>query len=317
MREVRLGVATVGLIAALLLVLPVAAHGNDVNVDAQISPDGSVIVETSFIVEDGWLVLHADDGGEPGVVIGYRRFSSDDGFQTDVRVAVNDDVWTRQDGTATRWIALHREGGGTGFDPDDDPILTSFGSLVAEPFELKQGDRALVTAQRFTPQETAEPAVVVRRGVLPVDGYLVVRNGTDGRIVGVRPLAAGDHRNVTVALNESFFEDRKRSRLAVVLYADDGSGSFDGKDEPIRAGSDPIRTTVGFRNTAYESPTPTEGGDGTTTDDPGSGTTTTEGSLSGTASPTVSSSATDASGLGLATGIVAIATVAIAAWRRL
>jgi len=36
----------------------VLAHANGVHADPQLSADGTVVVETVFVAEDGWLALY-------------------------------------------------------------------------------------------------------------------------------------------------------------------------------------------------------------------------------------------------------------------
>lgn len=316
--KLRVGAFIGASLVAMLVAVPVAAHVNDVRADPQLSPDGTIVAETAFIAADGWLVLHADDDGEPGTVVGYTRLSGEDGFQADVPVTVDDDVWDKQTGPTRLWVALHGDRGGSGFNPDDDPLIESFGRPVADQFALGKGDRALVTARRFAPQKVSEAEVTVRRAALPTDGYLVLHNASDGRLVGVRSLKAGSHTNITVRLNETFFESRPQSRLNATLYVETGNDGFDEADKPIRVAGDPVRTTFGFRNTAYTAGSPTAAKTGTTTASASATTgSPTEESVVVTASPTPSESATPTdtgqSGFGLAGAVVALAAIVLAA----
>ena len=56
--------------------LPVAAHLNHVTAGTQQTPDGTVIVESSFASNDGYLTVQRDDGGEPGEVVGVTSIRS-------------------------------------------------------------------------------------------------------------------------------------------------------------------------------------------------------------------------------------------------
>lgn len=325
----RVGTLLVAILATMLMALPVAAHANDVRADTQISPDGTVVVETAFIAGDGWLVLHMDDNGNPGSVIGYTRLSGEEGFQTDVTVPVDDSVWARQEGAIRLWVALHGEGGDEGFSPDEDTVIESFGRPVTDRFALKKGDRAFVTARQFAPQEVSKPVVTIRRAVLPREGYLVVHNASDGQLVGVSALEAGSHANVSVALNESFFKSRSQGRLNATLYVDDGNGKFDQADEPIRVDGDPVRTTFGFRNTVYtdEPAAATEAGDATAAgSDTGGSASATTGSPSATERPVVVTASSTRSGstptdtgqpgFGLVAAVIALTTAVLGARRR-
>ncbi|MFC6733176.1 hypothetical protein ACFQH3_04170 [Haladaptatus sp. GCM10025707] len=65
-RASRVVVAVVVAASLLAGATAVSAHGNHLSADSQVSGDGSVMVERLFVDQDSYLVLHADDEGEPG-----------------------------------------------------------------------------------------------------------------------------------------------------------------------------------------------------------------------------------------------------------
>jgi hypothetical protein len=60
--------------------LPVSAHLNDVNADAQVSSDRTVVAETAFLAEDGFIAVFAD--AEHTEMLCYRKLPAD-GSQND------------------------------------------------------------------------------------------------------------------------------------------------------------------------------------------------------------------------------------------
>lgn len=339
----RRGTITPGtLLAALAIPLfvvalgavPAAAHTNHATVDAQISPDGTVLVETALVTTDGWVVVHADDGGEPGEALGHAPVD-DDGLRTDVGVQIAPAVWDGWAEPRRPWVVLHKDDGDGRFEPDRDGPLTSFGSVAGEQFALARGARAVVTGRGFGAQTPTEPAVRLRRVTLPRSGHLVVHDATGdglGRVVGSRALDGGTHRSVDVALDRSFLAAAEAVTVRAVAYGDDGDGRLDAADEPVRAGNETVGTRLGIESAAITprataeptradgaTPTPGSGTDtGTETPtEPRRATPTDEPSYVVTATRTPTATAeqatattTGAPGFGV---VVALAVVAVAA----
>lgn len=229
--------AAVGLAAAPL---PVAAHVNHVSADPQASSDGTLVAETAYVANDGHLVVHRDDGGEVGEPVGHVPLSADGGLQTDVGVRIDGAAWDDWDARHA-WLVLHTDDGDGRFEPDEDPVLRTFGQVSGERIAVARGDRALVTARGFAPQRVDETnrSVLVRNATLPADGALVVRNASDGRVLARTSLSAGSHRNVTLALPESFVASHDRFTAEAALV--------NGTGEPVTAGGAPVATTFGVR----------------------------------------------------------------------
>jgi hypothetical protein len=293
-RSAALVVVACLLLATATVPLPVSAHTNDVRVDPQVSPDGTVVVETVFIANDGWLVLHADDNGSLGEPIGHTAVDSEGGLKEDYPVTVDEDHWADWEAGRVH-AALHRDDGDGTFEPGEDTVLTSFGDPSTDAFTLRAGDGALVTARGFGPQETANRTLTVRQARLPADGYLVARNTTEvepfeyeaTEPVGATALSAGSHGNVTVALNRSFYRSTDREfRVAFAVYRDDGDGRFDADDEPVRVAGESVDTVIGVERTAsVGTPTPTASGGGDGARNGGTATPTPEGGLVTTPTP--------------------------------
>ena len=105
----------VGLLVATAAA-PVAAHVDDVEADDQHSADGTLLLEWEFVGTDGWVVVRADDGGEPGAVLGHRRVTPETAFRTDTTVGMDEAAWASVEDSREVWVVLHREDGGEGFE---------------------------------------------------------------------------------------------------------------------------------------------------------------------------------------------------------
>lgn len=238
---------SVALLGVLVLALPVgAAHTNHVEADPQVVADDRVRVEAVYALVDGWVVVHeANATGGAGEPIGHVAYDRDDGFRTDVPVMVSP-----SNGTLDRDLvaALHREAGGDGFDPDDDPILERFGEPVVAPFAATRGEAPVyLGAETFAAQEVAQGSVRIRRADLAADGHLVVSVNVTGspERLGVAGLPAGVHRDVTVAVRRPApVPDDEVTRLEATVHRDDGDGSFGEGDVPVRVQGDPVASIL-------------------------------------------------------------------------
>lgn len=95
--------------------------------------DGMSVDVTSATLEGsaGFIVVHADDGGAPGEVVGHAPIP--EGESTDVTVELD-----REIGTATYWPMLHFDAGETGAYefPGPDAPVTVEGEIVMTPIEV-------------------------------------------------------------------------------------------------------------------------------------------------------------------------------------
>lgn len=258
-------VVVVVLVLALLAV-PVAAHGNYVSADPQVSADGTVQIELAVVVTDAFVVLHTDDNGSIGRPVGHGSF---DGYIAhDLAVELDAGYWASVSGNASLWVALHHDDGDGEFEPEDDPVLTagSTDEPVADRLAVRRGDTGAVNviAERDQPQETDDNVVTIRAVRLASDGYVVIRadeQGGPGRVVGAKALAAGEHTDVTVTIDETFYERRPESfNLWAVVHGSDGDGAFDADADPaVVVGEHRVmsRFAVERTDSIEHTPTPT------------------------------------------------------------
>ena len=206
---------------------------------------GTVTISELFAPAPAWLVIYADDAGEPGDVLGYEAVP--EGESTDVAVAV--DVYRA---TPTLHAALHRDAGGDGaFDfPGADELLQVDGDPVVATFPVDI--RVLIPSIVVSDQEIerGEGKIVVDSVTAERPGWLVLhadgagrayREGEPGPILGQTPVAEGVNEEVVVR----FDWQQATPRLHVALYEDGGEeGRFEpAEDEPIAVNGTPIRST--------------------------------------------------------------------------
>lgn len=91
----------------------------------------NVVVDEVYMDQAGWVVIHADDNGAPGPVIGY--FGVEEGMSTEVVVPV-----TADDVTDTLYAMLHVNVGNEDefeFPDGDDVPVTVDGDVVVVSFD--------------------------------------------------------------------------------------------------------------------------------------------------------------------------------------
>lgn len=252
------------LAALILLVAPVAAHGNYVSADPQASADGTVRVEFASVITDGFLVLHADDNGSFGPAVGNREFEGN--LASDYAIELDEGYWANQSGNLTLWVVLHRDDGDGTFEPGEDPVQTSASgdAPIAARFAVRKAASgpANVIAERDEPQATGRNAVTIEAVRLGTDGYVVIRadeSGAPGRVVGSRAITAGEHGAVNVTIDEAFYERRPEEfALWAVVHRSDGDGAFNAStDRAVTVGDSTVMSRFWVERTDPIERTPT------------------------------------------------------------
>lgn len=238
-------------------------HGNHIAAMPQVV-DGQVVVESFFMLREGWIVIHADDGGDPGEILGHTDASM--GSHEAVSVTV-DDGKLPGDGTVTLWAVLHRDDGDGEFEPKEDPPLESFGSLAGTTFTARRGDGQVVVVAPGRDGQPTNGTVRIRQVSTQREGFVAlhdVERGSVGEPVGHAALSPGSHRNVSVRLDEAYFEsESNRFDLEAVVYVDDGDGEFEpDQDTPVAVGDERVSSRIAVRKVASNASAGNESGDG-------------------------------------------------------
>lgn len=99
--------------------------------DQTVSDPSEVTVQSTFFNEAGWVVVHADNGGSPGEVLGFT--AAEAGWNNDVSVSLSEDV---SDGDTLHGMLHTDNGDGEWAGADDDPIQDALGNVLVQPFEV-------------------------------------------------------------------------------------------------------------------------------------------------------------------------------------
>jgi hypothetical protein len=244
----RVAVLVITLLFALVFMAPAGAHANHVVVPPQISPNGVVYIESVFVVDEVWLVLHDDADGTKGQPIGQTFIDQSRGPVTDVAVKIPSQAWSNMRASQPIWIDLYFDNGDGRFDASSDESLSPLSLFSPTSFTVQRGDTRAYLGVHSTRLQRTTGTVNIRRAILPENGYLVIRNdsnGGPGVIVGHTALKAGNHTDVSIRLNATFFENRPSSfGVWVMLYMDDGNGELDEKDRSVTVGNQSIRSAL-------------------------------------------------------------------------
>jgi hypothetical protein len=227
---------------------PADAHGTHITAGPQVSADGTVVVEEAFLLERGYLVIHENDGGEPGEIIGHTALG--EGYHRGVTVSLDESWWADAAETESVVAVLHRDDeSGDEFEPEVDTPLSSFGSVAGAEFAVRNGDSPVnVIASSFS-GHPVQDTVTVPRTRLADEGYLVVRandDGEPGEVVGHQSLEAGTHESATVPVDRDALPTNGTNvYLWVTVYRDDGDGAFDAEnDDPVTVAESPVQSRI-------------------------------------------------------------------------
>lgn len=200
--------------------------------DQAINPDdGIVIVPEAVSPALGWVVIHADDNGQPGDVIGYRAVH--EGVNKDLIVPIDVEA-----ATPRLYAMLHLDLGQRGkFEfPGVDKPVTVNGQVVVKSFQVTG-----------LPEPTPTPSVTVenqpiKNGTVTVadvvsdgPGWIVIHRdegGAPGTVIGYAAVESGDNQNVQVEVDVAQATDT----LYAMLHTDagqQGTYEFPGADSPV------------------------------------------------------------------------------------
>ncbi len=191
-------------------------------------PDKGDTVTIARVVSDGpgWIVIHKEEAGGPGAVVGY----------TAVHKGVNNNVVVKIDSyTATPklFAMLHVDKGVVGkyeFPGPDVPVMLK-GEMVSPAFMVSDIDPRVIVKN----QKIAGSSVVIEEVLSNGPGWLVVHadaKGEPGPVIGYAAVPDGLTRALKVKINAS----KATPTLFAMLHVDKGAVGkyeFPGPDVPV------------------------------------------------------------------------------------
>ncbi len=201
--------------------------GSDATMD--MNPNPALVAEQVLSDGPGWLVVHADGGGQPGPVIGFTAV--EDGTNLDVVVELD-----AEGVTPVLYPMLHVDTGEVG--------TYEFGQVEGADGPVVVNDAVLTFPVDAAPSIDYEGTLdgnvlTVDSAVIDVAGWLVIHadngEGAPGPVLGFAPLVPGMNENIAVELDEAGITDT----LFPMLHYDTGEagvyefGQVEGADGPV------------------------------------------------------------------------------------
>jgi plastocyanin len=192
--------------------------------------DGILVIDEVKVDGPSWVVIHTQQNGAPGPVIGFTAISA--GSNTAVEVEI--DV---ADATDNLLAMLHIDAGILGeyeFPGADVPLRVAE-EIVSVPFTIS---RLMDASVRVSDQELQEGKVVIETVVAAEQGWIVIHaesDGAPGPVVGFSPVNPGSNSNIEVELDLEAVTET----LFAMLHVDAGvigQYEFPGPDGPVQVG---------------------------------------------------------------------------------
>jgi len=199
-----------------------------VSVGDQEVNDGSVMIDSTFMLQPGWVVIHTTNAeGKPGPVIGYAALPV--GSSQEVLVGIEADQITPQ-----LFAMLHVDAGMAGMYefPGEDVPVKDGEAIVMKPFNLN----GLSPFVRTSDQAIQDDMVTVDATFMTQAGWVVIHTtnaeGKPGPVIGYAALPEGFSSNVPVTIDTA----SATPKLFAMLHVDAGTAGtyeFPGDDVPV------------------------------------------------------------------------------------
>jgi len=224
---------------------PVSVDGNPVQqlfkayviqmADQPVADDNTVVADTVVMDGPGWLVIHADNGGKPGPVLGHTAVHA--GRNANVSVEISADGRTD-----SLWPMLHEDTGTVGtyefgtVDGADLPV-TQNGQVAM--FQIWTVPHIRAVDQAVGKDDAGNPTVLIQSVLSKGPGFIVIHsdnNGQPGPVLGFAPLTDGVNTDVTVTLDQG----TPGAVVWPMLHEDTGTvgtyefGTVNGADLPVK-----------------------------------------------------------------------------------
>jgi plastocyanin len=200
-------------------------------VDQELVED-SVVIPMVVSAEQGWIVIHADQDGAPGAVIGYAPV--DQGENNDITVEIDTAA-----ATETLYAMLHLDAGTVGqyeFPGNDGPVMVD-DQMVIQSFALTAG-LVVGPALSVEDQDIANGTITIPQADVEAPGWVVIHiqiDGAPGPVIGYSALTEGNNVDIDVSVNPA----EATETLYAMLHTDSGTVGtyeFPGEDAPLSVG---------------------------------------------------------------------------------
>ena len=226
-RSIKGAAAVVVVVLAVFALASCAATKPLVKASDQAVQNGTVAIAEVDSAGAGWIVIHADNAGNPGDVVGYTAVKN--GKNANVSVTID-----TAKATPTLYAMLHVDKGAVGtyeFPGADVPVTGDIGT-VSPPFKVTGlPPRVVVSDQKIT-----NGVVTIAQILSDGPGWIVIHadnKGQPGTVVGHAAVPDGLSTNVSVTIDVA----KATPTLYAMLHVDKGTVGtyeFPGADVPAQ-----------------------------------------------------------------------------------
>ena len=237
---------------------------NAIQADDQTLEDPTVVLVASVTADvDGFVVIHADDGGSPGEVIGNVAVTA--GATEDVEITLDREA---EDGE-TLYAMLHVDDPADGeytfgdAEGEDPPALDAEGAVVVDSFKVSIESDEITPEVDVLDQELTNPLEVnIASVTAAADGYIVIHEADENGDLVVEPaigfaaVSQGENSNVRVTLNRDAVDGE--TLFAMLHTEDNDNTTYDGPgtDAPVLDADDNVIAPSFTVTVPAEGPTP-------------------------------------------------------------
>lgn len=197
--------------------------------DQAIAHSAVTVTKVNSAVE-GWIVIHIEDEGKPGAVIGYAPVPV--GESKDVKVTIDPAM-----ATTKMFAMLHVDEGVKGtyeFPGADAPVKD--GEMVAMQAFSQVDAMMSVPAVVANEQSVVDGTVTIASAYMSIPGWLAIHIEADGKpgpVIGYVALPAGESKDIKVTVDAT----QVTPKLFAMLHIDEvvtGTYEFPGVDVPVK-----------------------------------------------------------------------------------
>ena len=253
-------ITTVGVVVvlALLVGVPIAGaarsadEADSIDADDQSLVNGTVTVSEVNASQDGWMVIHLNEGGKPGKVLGHTPVKSGETYGVGVKLSEAVPVGGKI------WPMLHVDAGTIGtyeFPGPDAPVMVD-GNIVMKQITVIAASTSASSADNrveASNQPLNNNSVTTSDVTAARDGWLTVHldeGGSPGRVIGFTAVKKGSNKNVVTNLSEAV---PVGGMLWPMLHIDAGTigtYEFPGPDTPVIANGGVVMKQISITATA-------------------------------------------------------------------
>ncbi|MDR3575571.1 MAG: hypothetical protein P4L50_17060 [Anaerolineaceae bacterium] len=203
----------------------------------QVIVNNSVTVQEVYSDGPGWLVIFADGGGRPGLILGHSAVKNGD--NQDVNIPINPAKTT----TILYSLLLSDQGKPGDFEfPGPDKVVVSNNDIILKSFVILKPLSNTVPALQVSDQSLIGGRIILSSVISQGPGWVVIyaqKNGQPGAVLGRTPVKDGENEDVIVEVNPA----KAIGTLYAQLFIDQGKiGTFEnpGVDNPEMVGGQPV-----------------------------------------------------------------------------